>query len=91
MSKVKVKLDSTGISAVMKSAGAAAQVEPLARRVCAAANGMCSPDGLDEEPFKSGCAVAGDRYRAWVTTATGHGRNAARKGYLSRALKSVRR
>ena len=90
MSKVDVRLVSAGIRSVLNSDGVRRDLEGRAARVKAAANGRCSPDGPGTEPFACECKAVGDRYRAIVRPNSAHGANAARKGYLSDALKAAR-
>lgn len=88
MSSVEVKLNSSGISEVLKSSGIAADLQVRAAKICAAANAKCSADSTGKDSFATSCAVVGDRYQAAVKVNSAHGRNAARKGYLQAALKS---
>ena len=90
MSKADVRLVNAGIRSVLNSDGVRRDLEGRAARVTQAANGLCSPDSMDAEPFACECRAVGDRYRALVRPNSAHGANAARKGYLSDALKAAR-
>ena len=80
---------SAGVRALLNSDGVRRDLEGRAARVARAANAMCSPDSMGD-PFECEVKAVGDRYRAVVRPATAHGANAARKGYLSDALRAAR-
>lgn len=78
----KVKLNSRGIQAIMKSAGVKADLDRRARRIAAAAG-----PGVEAKPAESGA----ERARAAVVTTTYQGRlNEARDRRLSRAIDAGR-
>ena len=73
MGKTKVRINSAGAWAVLRSPAVLADLRSRAERMGRAANAMCSADKMRERPFASDAKIGMNRARATVRTATLHG------------------
>lgn len=73
MAKVKVRINSAGARAVLRSPAVLADLEARAASIERAANAMCSADNMRKRPFEHDAKIGTNRARATVRTATPHG------------------
>lgn len=73
MAKVKVRINSAGARAVLRSPAVLADLEARAASIERAASAMCSADNMRERPFEHDARNSMNRARATVRTATPHG------------------
>lgn len=79
MARAKVKINSAGARAVLRSPAVLADLKARAASIERAANSMCSEDRMERRPFESDAKIGANRARASVYTATPHGVRANNK------------